>query len=89
MNAQDIVNFYGKPVDKKENKYLYDRLIDLFGQGVDGNSNGIIGDNLIPAWTHPEIEEVEPDLTIEKVITENNKNSEEDHTHEEEGHTHP
>ena len=22
MNAQDIVNFYGKPVDKKENKYL-------------------------------------------------------------------
>ena len=53
MNVQDIVNFYGKPVDKQENKFLYDRLIDLFGQGIDGNSNGVIGDNLIPAWQHP------------------------------------
>lgn len=59
MNVQDIVNFYGKPVDKQENKYLYDRLIDLFGQDIDGNSNGVIGDNLTPAWTHPEINEEE------------------------------
>jgi hypothetical protein len=59
MNVQDIVNFYGKPVDKQENKYLYDRLIDLFGKGIDGNSNGVIGNNLTPAWTHPEINEEE------------------------------
>lgn len=57
MNVQDIVNFYGKPVDKQENEFLYDRLIDLFGQDIDGNSNGVIGDNLTPAWTHPEINE--------------------------------
>ena len=53
MNVQDIVNFYGKPVDKKENEFLYNRLIDLFGKGMDKNFNGVIGEGLTPAWQHP------------------------------------
>lgn len=53
MNVQDIVNFYGKPVDKKENEFLYNRLIDCFGKGIDKNSNGVIGEGLTPAWQHP------------------------------------
>lgn len=57
MNAQDIVNFYGKPVDKLENQFLYDRLVGMFGQGIDKNSNGVIGDGLTPAWPNPEPEE--------------------------------
>ena len=53
MNVQDIVNFYGKPVDKKENEFLYNRLIDCFGKGIDKNFNGVIGEGLTPAWQHP------------------------------------
>ena len=54
MNVQDIVNFYGRPVDKRDNQFLYNRLIDLFGKGIDKNSNGVIGEGLTPAWRHPE-----------------------------------
>ena len=53
MDAQDIINFYGKPILKVENKFLYDRMIDLFGADIDGNSDGTIGNGLTPTWVHP------------------------------------
>ena len=62
MNVQDIVNFYGKPIHRDTDKFAYDRLIDLFGDGVDRNSNGIIGEGLKPDWIHPKKTIIDPKL---------------------------